>query len=287
MRRVYTAAPGVSGGRRRITPALSKRERTGIGALRPKPDNGAADRMRVTVRGGARMADAFEESLARARRLAGPLDARLAIVREAYRSLLPAYDGAVDRFVGRLVAARAGRSAPGPGEPFPDFALPDQTGRIRRLSVSLRDGPVVVAFHRGGWCEICQLALQALAEIEPRLRSAGVGVLAVSPQRAAAAAAHRAAAGAAFPMLADIGGGVATLAGLTVTVDEELAAQFAGFGLDLAAINGDAGRTIPIPATFLLGRDGRVASRWLDPDPRRRADMTALVQAAIPAAGPL
>jgi peroxiredoxin len=232
------------------------------------------------------MADAFEEIVDRARAMGGPLDGRLAVVREAYRRLLPAYDAAVDRFVERLAAARAGRSSPKPGEAFPDFALPDHEGRIHRLSSVWLSGPVLVAFHRGGWCEMCQLALQALAEIEPRLRATGVAVLAVSPQRAAAAAAHCAGAGAAFPMLADIDGGVATMLGLTVTVDDDLAAELAGFGLDLAALNGDAGRTIPIPATFLVTGEGRVAARWLDPDPRRRADMDALLQAAIEAAGP-
>lgn len=184
----------------------------------------------------------------------------------------------------RLRASQAGAAAAGTGDPLPDFALPDAAGRIHRLAKALAHGPVVVARHRGGWCDFCQLNLLALAEAHPRLRAAGGQLMAVAPQRAAHAAAHLAAAGAAFPMLADIGCGVATLLGLTVVVDDGLAAELRGFGIDLADANGDEGRLLPIPATFVVGRDGTVVARHLDPDPRIRWDPEEIVQAVAAAA---
>jgi peroxiredoxin len=35
---------------------------------------------------------------------------------------------------------------------MPDFALPDDGGRIVRLEELLSEGPVAIMFHRGHWC---------------------------------------------------------------------------------------------------------------------------------------
>lgn len=40
---------------------------------------------------------------------------------------------------------------PAPGEVAPDFALPDSTGVVRRLSDLVRDGARVLVFYRGHW----------------------------------------------------------------------------------------------------------------------------------------
>ena len=141
------------------------------------------------------------------------------------------------------------------------------------------EGPVVVALHRGGWCDFCRINLAALAEALPSLRAAGGRLVAVAPQRAAWAARHRAEAEADFPMLSDIGCAFSTALGLTVLLDEKLGAQLRDFGIDLARANGDEGVTVPIPATFVVRRDGIVAARHLDPDPRRRMDIDAMIAA--------
>jgi len=40
---------------------------------------------------------------------------------------------------------------PAPGQTAPDFALPDSTGEVRRLSELVRSGPRVLIFYRGHW----------------------------------------------------------------------------------------------------------------------------------------
>ncbi len=40
---------------------------------------------------------------------------------------------------------------PAPGQPAPDFALPDSTGEVRRLSELVHGGPRVLVFYRGHW----------------------------------------------------------------------------------------------------------------------------------------
>lgn len=230
------------------------------------------------------MSDPWDEAYARARAAGPQLDDRLAVIRDACRVLSPAYDAAIDAFVARLTAAEVGRDAPAPGAPFPDFALPDERGRIWRFAAMREDRPMIVALHRGGWCDFCQITLEALAEAQERVAAAGGGVVAVAPQRAVFAKAHLAGAGARFPMLCDMDGGLALALGLSCAVDEAMRGQLLEFGIDIGGINGDSGLTLPIPATFVVDRGGVVRLRHVDVDPRRRVDIGALVQAVASAA---
>jgi peroxiredoxin len=42
------------------------------------------------------------------------------------------------------------------------------------------------------------------------------------------------------------------------------------FGIDLEQFQGNAGWLLPIPATLILGKDGRIKARFVDSDFRRR-----------------
>ncbi|MDQ2744235.1 MAG: redoxin domain-containing protein [Chloroflexota bacterium] len=37
------------------------------------------------------------------------------------------------------------------GDHVPNFALPDQEGRMWMLAERLKDGPVILVFYRGDW----------------------------------------------------------------------------------------------------------------------------------------
>ncbi|HLY58988.1 MAG TPA: hypothetical protein VKS60_25725, partial [Stellaceae bacterium] len=77
---------------------------------------------------------ALEAAVAEARRSSGTLDERLGIIRDRVAALDAGFAGVVERMIDRLKLARAGQGAPLPGEPMPEFALPDDTGRIVTLS---------------------------------------------------------------------------------------------------------------------------------------------------------
>jgi hypothetical protein len=47
----------------------------------------------------------------------------------------------------------------------------------------------------------------------------------------------------------------------------------AGGGLDLARYQDNDAWTLPIPATFVVGSDGVVVARFVEPDFRRRGDV--------------
>ena len=55
-------------------------------------------------------------------------------------------------------------------------------------------------------------------------------------------------------------------------------------GWDIAAYQGNDSWMLPIPATFIVGTDGRVRSRFVDPDYRKRMAIEDLLSALNDAA---
>ncbi len=221
-----------------------------------------------------------EGSTLKARAMTGPVSDRLAIIADDFRDRFPDYSRAMDELAARLRANAANAAAPEVGEVFPDFILPDSHGRLWRLAEALEEGPVVLAFHRGYWCDFCHLNMKALAEISPRLEAMGARMVAISPQNAENAAKLARDEGAEFTVLCDIGLGISTVLGLSYVIDNDLQHQLEVLQVDLNVANVGHGLLMPITATFVLGTDGRVAARHVDPDPRLRMDGDAILQAA-------
>ena len=68
------------------------------------------------------------------------------------------------------------------GQAFPEFSLPDATGKQVSLKELLAKGPLLISFYRGGWCPYCNLALKALEESLPAIKAKGVTLVAISPE---------------------------------------------------------------------------------------------------------
>jgi peroxiredoxin len=220
---------------------------------------------------------AIEGALAEARAMDAPVNARLQLIADRVRILAPPFAEAVDRMVIRLQDANAGAHGPSVGAPMPSFLLPDEAGRLTTLEDLLAQGPAALAFHRGHWCPYCRLNTKALAEAQARLKRGRI--VAITPDRQQFAATLKADAGAGFPILTDLDNGYALSLNIAVWVGEEMEQMMAGAGVDLPTYQGAASWIIPIPATFVVGTDGIIAARYIDPDYRRRFDIEALVAA--------
>jgi peroxiredoxin len=179
-----------------------------------------------------------------------------------------------------MVATRPGAAALKIGQPAPDFVLPSLDGGTVALANELLAGPVVLTFYRGSWCPYCDLQLRAYAELVPLLRSVGARLLAVSPQSAEAvvpnASDHRSLG---FPLLTDAGGEVARRYGLMYVLDDAMRSVMLGFGLDLSVVNGDASWELPVPATYVVSSDRRIAWAHVEDDYRRRAEPADILRA--------
>ena len=165
------------------------------------------------------------------------------------------------------------------GDLLPPFYLPDEEGRIVSLDALLRHGPVAVVVHRGHWCPYCRINTRALAQAGPQIEAAGGQVVAIVPDRQQYAAAIRAEAEARFPVLTDMDNGYAMSLNLVFWVGAEMRDFMSRAGLDLSEYQGNESWMVPVPATFVVGQDGRVKARFVDPDYRKRMTIESMLAA--------
>jgi peroxiredoxin len=222
--------------------------------------------------------DTLEECTTRCQNMDAPLPVRLQAFAEDVRSLSPDFADVVDRMVAHLKATGLGDNAPKLGERMPDFVMPDQTGRLRKLGELIKTGPVVIAFHRGHWCPYCRINARALAAIHEEVRSLGAGFVAITPETERFNAELGSESGARFPILSDIDNGYALMVNLAYLVSDEKRRAMIDAGWDVSPFQGNTNWTLPVPATFIVGRDGLVKARFIDPDYRKRMDSSEILE---------
>ena len=225
------------------------------------------------------LADRIRVAFLECRDMDASLGERLDAFAASVRTISAPFADAVDRLVDRLQQADVGSGAPGIGDLLPPFYLPDERGRVVSLRGLLETGPVAVVVHRGHWCPYCRINTRALALAGPDIRAAGGQIVAIVPDRQRYAAAVRAEAEAEFPVLTDMDNGYAMSLNLVFWVGEEMRSFMGAAGLDLAEYQGNESWMVPVPATFVVGRDGLVRARFVDPDYRRRMTIESMLAA--------
>ncbi len=168
------------------------------------------------------------------------------------------------------------------GEKAPDFELPDPTGKRVKLSALLANGPVVLNFYRGEWCPYCNLEIRALQQLLPEFQQAGAQVVAISPELPNNSLTMQEKHELSFPVLSDVGNGVARDYGLVFSLDASLRPLYQGFGIDIPAHNGDESYDLPVPATYVVDATGTVRYAYANADYTLRAE-PAEVLAAVKA----
>jgi peroxiredoxin len=84
--------------------------------------------------------------------------------------------------------------------------------------------------------------------------------------------------------LTDFGNGYALSLNLAVWVDDAMSSLIAAAGWDVPKYQGSEGWIVPIPSVFIVGQDGLIKARHVDPDYRRRLaldDLRAAAKAAL------
>jgi peroxiredoxin len=221
----------------------------------------------------------LEEAFVQCRDMDASLAQRLQAFADAVRRFGPQFQHAVDQLVERLREHDVGEHAPKPGEKMPNFILPDELGQLVSLESLLEKGPVAVTFHRGHWCPYCRINTRALAEAQDQITAEGGQVAAIMPDREHFTAGLKSESEAPFPILTDFDNGYALSLGLAFWVGEEMQNLMTRAGWDVSRSQGSDTWLLPVPATFVVGTDGEVKARFVDPDYRKRMTIEDLLSA--------
>jgi peroxiredoxin len=165
------------------------------------------------------------------------------------------------------------------GDRAPSFVLADAYGGRAALDDRLAAGRVVLSFYRGAWCPICNTELTGLQEALGRIKELGASLVAVSPQAPDASQTLVQRLGLGYDVLSDLDQAVIRAYRLQFELPPELRAAYRQMGMALDEHNADGSWNLPVPATFVLDRDGIVRARHLDPNYRERMSVDAIVSA--------
>lgn len=183
-------------------------------------------------------------------------------------------------------AALAARYTPAPlpvGAPAPPFELPNASGATVSLSALLKHhSAVVLTWYRGSWCPYCNLALRALTQANAQIEGLGAKLVCLSPETPDESLTTAEKNDLKFEVLSDDGLAVAEKYGVVFTVGDDVKDLYKGFGIFLDDINGNAGKRaarLPVPATFVLNKEGKVVYSFADLDYTKRAEPAVIIDA--------
>ena len=164
------------------------------------------------------------------------------------------------------------------GAKAPTFELPDHDGKIVSSSDLLSKGRLVVCFIRGRWCPFCVGQVEAMNLMLPEIVQAGAALIAISPQTVKQSFFMHDQHKLLFPLLADAGNKVARQFGLTYRVPALQEAVYRRAFVNLPFANGDESWELPIPATYIIDRDGTVVYASANEDYTERPEPAEIVR---------
>jgi len=198
--------------------------------------------------------------------------------REKIAQYVPAATQAVHaRVIAELKERKLAENSLAVGTKAPDFTLSDHDGKPVSSAELLSKGRLVLCFFRGRWDPFCCGQLEAMNRILPEIEQAGASLVVISPQTMKQsffmADQHRLG----FRLLSDAGNQVARQFRLVYRVPDEQEALYRRSFTNLPFLNGDESWELPIPATYILGRDYSVLYASANEDYTERPEPAEIV----------
>ncbi|MGC2447420.1 MAG: peroxiredoxin-like family protein [Candidatus Sulfotelmatobacter sp.] len=164
------------------------------------------------------------------------------------------------------------------GAQAPAFELADHDGKIVRSADLLKRGKFVLCFIRGRWCPFCVGQMEAMNLVAPLIADAGASLIAISPQTVKQLFFMHDQHKLRFPLLSDAGNKVARQFGLTYRVPAAQQAIYRRAFVNLPFTNGDDSWELPIPATFIVDRDGTILFASANEDYTERPEPADIIE---------
>lgn len=167
-----------------------------------------------------------------------------------------------------------------PGMKAPAFSLTAADGSNYTFNPDELEKPVVLIFYRGGWCPYCNRHLAELRTVESELRDMGFDILFLSADRYEVIRESLKMKDIEYTLIADNKLEAARAYGVAFRLDDQTAERYISMGLDIEAASGETHHWLPIPATFVIGRDGMIQFQYANPNYKVRIHPDLLLTAA-------
>ena len=162
----------------------------------------------------------------------------------------------------------------------PDFKSKDQNGNEIVLKDLRKKGPVVLVFYRGYWCPYCNKELQRLEDSLLLITDKGAQLIAITPEKKEGVAKTIEQTKATYPIITDEEMKIMKAYDVAYPVDDKTVGRYKMASIDLAANNGQKPGSVylPIPAVYIINKDGEISYRFFDADYKKRPSVKDLLE---------
>ncbi len=156
----------------------------------------------------------------------------------------------------------------------PDFTAEDQNGKNISLKNELKNGAVVLVFYRGQWCPFCNRQLKQLEDSLGQITAKGAKVLTITPEKEDNITKTITKTKASFSILHDEGLQIMKSYDVAFKVDDKTIEAYQKYGIDFNDANGVSnGANLPVPAVYVINKDGKIVYKYFDADYRKRSSV--------------
>ncbi len=166
------------------------------------------------------------------------------------------------------------------GDNAPDFKTKDITGKQVQLAQLLETHKsVVLIFYRGEWCRYCRKHLSALQDSLQFIYEKDAAVVVVTPSQPDYVKEMMEKTGAEYTFISDNDYRIMDDYGVSYKISKETVPKYYPFVLNKARkSNGNENDVLPIPATFVIGKNKKISYIHFDPDYTKRSSIRVILQ---------
>ena len=164
------------------------------------------------------------------------------------------------------------------GDNAPKFSGVDNNGKNISLKSLLKDhNTVVVFFYRGQWCPYCNKHIKQLQDSLQLLTAKGAFVIGITPETDLAINTTIYKTHATFPIIHDKDYKIMKAFGVNYIVDAITLEKLRKNHIDIDFNNGNADHVLPVPATFVVNKAGKITFVHFNPDYTKRPSVSDIL----------
>jgi peroxiredoxin len=165
------------------------------------------------------------------------------------------------------------------GDKAPDFTGYDQTGKQVTLKKFLEKGPVVLLFYRGKWCPVCNRYLSKYQDSVKLITDQGVTFVAITPESIEnveqTVQNHKITFTVIYDCQEKIMSDYDVMFSVTKAYQDKI---ISSTGIDIAKNNGHDPAHLPVPATFIIDKNGNIVATQFDLNYQNRASVKWMIK---------
>ena len=165
------------------------------------------------------------------------------------------------------------------GDKAPDFTGYDQKGKQVESKKLLEKGPLILFFYRGKWCPVCSRYLNYYQDSLKVLTDQGFNIVAITPESIENVEQTVKIHNISFTVIYDCQEKIMKDYDVMFDVTKEYQDKIlTRLSIDIAKNNGRDSARLPVPATYIINREGIIVAVQFDPDYNNRATVRWMLQ---------